>query len=93
VHWVGLGVWAYVLPVDGAPIFLYGPRFLCFLRLPSGLGLFRIALYPTTFDLVVVLGVIPVAAAAVERVVVFACGRRINSRFYTPCTLGGTSPW
>ena len=56
----------------------------------SGLGVFRFDLCRATFDLVVILGVIPVVAAAV---VVFANGRRINSRLFTPGILWSASPW
>ena len=63
-----------------------------FLVLPasSGLRVFRFDLCRATFDLAVILGVIPVVAAAV---VVFAYGRRINSRLFTPGILWGPSPW
>ena len=81
-------MWAYVLPPTGLQSFTW----TTFLVLPasSGLGVFRFDLCRATFDLVVILGVIPVVAAAV---VAFAYARRINSRLCTPDILWSPSPW
>ena len=85
---MGLGVWAYVLFPDGEPIF-YVDHVSCASDVFWNC-LFRFDLCRATFDLVVILGVIPVVAAAV---VVFANGRRINSRLFTPGILWSASPW
>ena len=82
-------MWTYVLPPDGAPIF-YVDHVSCASCVFWPWCMFRFDLCRATFDLVVILGVIPVVAAAV---VVFANGRRINSRLFTPGILGGASPW
>ena len=71
---------------------LRGPRsldFLCLLALVCFAS--TCAGPPSTWSyLVVILGVILVAAAAV---VAFASGPMTNSRLFTPGILGGASPW